>query len=150
MAARSIRPTFSPLGRSPWRSGATTFRSVPRCRCSWPRSWRSRRFSSCAMCAAAETRHDNDDGNGSSHGRPNWPYPLRQHFAGPAQSTILVLFFLDTVRDLFFDPAGLHVHHVSQIERGDLGGDEPVVGLPSYTLELYRPAHPEPIPDILP
>src|SRR5690242_10207957 len=141
---------FSPPGRSPWRSGATTFRSVPRYRCLWPRSWRLRRSSSCAMCAAAETRHDNDDGNGSSHGRPSRPYPLWQHFARPAQSTILVLLFLDTICDLFLDPAGLYVYHVAQIECGDFGSDEPVVGLPPDTFELHRPANPEPISDILP
>src|SRR5271165_1104482 len=150
MADRLTRPTSSPPGRLLWRSGAMTFRSARRYRCSWPRSWRLRHSSSCAMCAAAEPRHDNDDDNGRGDGRPTRSGPLRQHLAWPTPSAVLVLFFPDPVRDLLSDPTGLHVHHVAQIERGDLGGDEPVVGLPSHTLELYRPPHPEPIPDILP
>jgi len=53
--------------------GQTTFRSAHRYRCSWPRSWQSRHSSSCAMCAAAETRHDNDDGNGrATAGQVGW------------------------------------------------------------------------------
>ena len=39
----SLRP-----GRLPWRSGATIFHLARRYRCSWRRSWRSRRSSSCA------------------------------------------------------------------------------------------------------
>src|SRR5712671_4622316 len=150
MVDPSTRPTSSPPGRLLWLFGATIFRSARRFRCSWPRSWQSRRSSSCAMCAAAETRHDNDDGNGGSGGRPSRPSPLWKHIARPAQSTILVLFLPDPVRDFLSDPARLHVYHFAQIERGDLGGNQPVVGLSSHPLELHRPAHPEPISDILP
>src|SRR6516165_3290282 len=150
MADRSIKPTFSPPGPSPWRSGATTFHSVPRYRCLWRQSWQSPHSSSCATCAAVGTRHDNVHGNGNRRGWPSQPRSLRQHFARPAQDTILVLLLPDTVRDLLFDPTSLHVHHVAQIERRDIGCDQPVVGLPPHPLELHRSPYPEPISNFLP
>src|SRR5215831_5121000 len=149
MADRSTRPTSLPPGRSPWRSGATTFRSARLYRCSWPRSWQLLHFSSCAMCAAGGMRHDHDDGDGNSRGRPGWPNSLRQHLARPAPGAVLVLFFLDPFCDLLSDATCLHVYYLAQIERGNFGGNQPVVGLPSHAVELYRPAYPEPIPDIL-
>src|SRR6266446_1437945 len=150
MADRSIRPTSLPLGHSPWRSGAMTSRSAHRYRCSWRRSWRLQRFSSCATSAAEGMRHDNYDSNGGRYRRPSPPRPPWQHLARSAPHIVLVICLPDPVRNLLPDPAGLYVHHLSQNERRDLGCNKPLVGLPPHLVELYRIVDPEPVPDFLP
>src|SRR5207253_3484947 len=52
--------------------------------------------------------------------------------------------------DLLSDAAGLHAHHVAQDQRGDLGGDQPVVGLPSDAGQLHRAVEFVAVPDLLP
>src|ERR1700741_617486 len=123
MVARSTRRTFSRPGRSPWQSGATTSHSARLYDYSWRRSWRSLRSLSCATFAAEGTRHDDVDGNGRSGGRAARPGTPWQHIARPEEGAILVVFLLGLVCDLLFDPARLHVCHLAQIERRDLGSD---------------------------
>ena len=53
----------------------------------------------------------------------------------------LVVFLPRAVRDLLPDAADLHVHHVAQDQRGDLGGDQSLVGLQSDAGQLRRAAH---------
>src|SRR5947208_9608590 len=136
MADRSTRRMSLQLGRSPWRSGATTSRWARRCRCLWLRSWRSPRSSSCATSAGGGMKHDDDDG--SSSRRPGPACPLWQHLPRPAQNPVLVVCFPDPVRDLLSYAARLYVDHVAQNERRDLGGDEPLVGVRPDAFELYR------------
>src|SRR5262249_14891040 len=124
MADRSIRPTSSLLGHLPWRSGVTTSRSVRRLRCSWRRSWQSLRSSSGQVKVAGARGVEEDEGKregGRDGRRPAGHLP-----GGPGESVVLFLFLSFLVRPFLSPPADLHVHHLAQIERGDLGGDEPV------------------------
>src|SRR6516162_8294714 len=149
MVAQSTRRTFSRPGRLLWQSGATTSHSARLYHYSWRQSWRSRRSLSCATFAAEGTRHDDVDGNRRSDDRATRPGTPWQHLARPPEGAILVLFLPDPVCYLLFDSAGLHVYHLAQIERGDLGSDQSVVGIPPHALELHRSADPKPIPYFL-
>ena len=49
-------------------------------------------------------------------------------------------YFFLAVCDLLADAAVLHADHLAQEQRGDLGGDQSVVGIQPDAGELYRPA----------
>src|SRR6266545_4857093 len=137
----------SPPGRSGSAFRAMTFRSAPACRCSWCRSSPSPQCSSCATSIAGRARcHD----CGSHHDWSEAPASIRQYEPGPAVGATLVVFFPHRVRDLLSDAAGLHAHHVAQDQRGDFGGDQPVVGLPSDAGQLHRAVEFVAVPDLLP
>ena len=123
------RRTCSPPGRSGSASRATTFRSAPRCRCSWCRSSRSRRSSSCATSTGAGTRcHDRRDAS-----RPK-PRPSRRaKYGSMSRDRRWALrwsyFFLALFAIFFLTPPIYMLITSLKTQRGDFGGDQSVVGL---------------------
>ena len=59
-------------------------------------------------------------------------------------------FFLMLFAIFFLTAADLHVDHLAQDQRGDLGGDQSVVGLQSDARQLHRAADLDAIPHLLP
>src|SRR5207302_5720 len=128
----STRRTSSPPGRSSSASRAAISRSAPACRSSCSRSSASPPTSSCTTSTGAGPRHERE---------PEKRAPFGAH---------LVLRVPRVIRRRLSHAAALHVHHLAQDERGDLGREAPLVGVPPDPRQLFRSAHVGGLPDVLP
>src|SRR3546814_2342863 len=107
----------------------TTYRSLRRSRGSWCRAWASRRTQPGVTTPRRGTGRTRDRNCNVGPGRAQPARPPRQHEPGPQARAALVVFFPDPVRALLPDAADLHADHLAQVERGDRGGPESLVGL---------------------
>src|SRR5450631_4863274 len=106
-------------------SAPATCRLELRLRCSCCRSWRSRRYSSCAACASAEGKSD-EHLDPCRAVKPKRSRP-RQPEKQPPLGTLHLLFLPGDIRDLLPSTAVLHGGHVAQERcRGRANGDQSV------------------------
>ena len=75
---------------------------------------------------------------------------IRQHEPRPHLGAALVVFLPGAVRDLLPAAADLHADHLAEDQRGDLGGDQPLVGLQPDARQLPRAADLAAVPHVLP
>jgi ABC-type glycerol-3-phosphate transport system permease component len=83
--------------------------------------------SSCATSPSAGVKSDGRRRNRSRGARGR--AELRSMSRRPALGAALVVFLPVAVRHLLPDAADLHVHHLAEDQRGDLGGQQSLVGL---------------------
>src|SRR5205807_5439818 len=115
----------TPRGRSAAASRVATFRLAPACRCSWCRSWRSRRSSSCGISPNAGTRPD--EHAHCRQVRTSAQGQVWQHEPRSRLGAAVVVFLSGGVCDLLADAAVLYADHLAQEQRRDFGGNQPVV-----------------------
>src|SRR5437879_6715071 len=105
-------------------------------------------ISSCATSINAGMKpNEHDDGR---QGSADPQGQVWQHEPRPRLGAPLVVLLPHAVCDLLAGAADLHADHFAQEQRGDFGGDQSLVGVPSDAIELHRIADIEPVPDVLP